>query len=155
MIWTHLEFGKYKGKTLPQVLFADPDWFFWAVESDAFKSRPNLAAQAQDLFRKATRIRVPQSGSETLVAEHYIHAPTMKYSHFILVPEDRPSHQGSSPTMRGALIDMSFPRRIAKYDKTGSKMLLASLKEVWFGSKSARMTKERCEQFFDDATNFG
>jgi len=30
MTWTELPFGKYVGMTLPQVLFTDPGWFFWA-----------------------------------------------------------------------------------------------------------------------------
>jgi len=30
MAWSTLPFGKHKGKTLPQIVFADPDWFFWA-----------------------------------------------------------------------------------------------------------------------------
>lgn len=33
MSWTALEFGRHTGRSLPQVMFADPDWFFWAVEA--------------------------------------------------------------------------------------------------------------------------
>ncbi len=39
MPWTELPFGKHKGKTLPQVVFSDPDWFYWAVEKNIFKSK--------------------------------------------------------------------------------------------------------------------
>ena len=28
--WTQLTNTKHKGKTLPQVIFNDPDYFFWA-----------------------------------------------------------------------------------------------------------------------------
>jgi hypothetical protein len=155
VIWTPLEFGKYKGKTLPQVLFSDPDWFFWAVGEGIFQKRPELRAQAEELRRKATQIRVPQTNaSESLAVEHYIHRSTMKYSHFVLVPEDQPAHQGASPSFRANVIDMSFPIRIAKYDKTGCSLLVDSLKEVYFGSRSARMTKGRCEAFFNDDANF-
>lgn len=157
MSWTEVAIGKFKdnSKTLPQILFSDPDWFFWAVETGIFQNRPRLHAEAADLQRKATHIRVPQKdAAERQVVEHYIHAPTMKYSHFIVVPESKPSHTGSSPSMRADVIDMSFPRKIAKFDKTGCKLLIDSLKQTYFGSKSKRMTKALCEQFFDDGGNF-
>jgi len=47
MKWTELDFGRYRGKTLPQVLFTDPDWFLWAVEEGAFRSKPGLAEEAE------------------------------------------------------------------------------------------------------------
>jgi hypothetical protein len=154
MNWNTLNFGKHKGKSLPQVLFTDPDWFFWAVENNVFDSRPLFKTQAQDLYRKARCIKVPQKEDERLVAEYWIHRPTGKFSHFDLVPENLPKHKGASPTFRSKSIDMSVPRNIAKYDKTGCKSLLLSLKHYLFGNKSTKMTRERCEQFFEDSTNF-
>ena len=38
MNWTPLNFGKYEGKTLPQVMFKDPDWFFNGYEKGYFKN---------------------------------------------------------------------------------------------------------------------
>jgi hypothetical protein len=38
MAWSTLNFGKHAGKTLPQIVFADPDWFFWAIETNVFKA---------------------------------------------------------------------------------------------------------------------
>jgi hypothetical protein len=31
MIWTTIPFGKHQGKTLPQIVIDDPDWFFWIL----------------------------------------------------------------------------------------------------------------------------
>jgi hypothetical protein len=53
-----------RGLTLPQVLFKDPGWFFWA------HTRPlhgDVAYEVAALYPKATRIRVP--GTERLVVE--------------------------------------------------------------------------------------
>ena len=33
MNWTTINFGKHQGKTLPQVILDDADWFFWAYEN--------------------------------------------------------------------------------------------------------------------------
>ena len=154
MSWTELDFGKHRGLTLPQVLFKDPDWFFWAVSNDAFRARARLKSEALDLNEKARQIKVPQFGRDALVVEYWIHSPTRKFSHFDLVPESRPHHVGSSSTHRSNVIDMSYPRCIAPYDKLGCKSMLSSLKHYLFGSKSARMTKQRCEDFFDEPQNF-
>jgi hypothetical protein len=34
-----LKGGKYAGRSLPQILFLDPDYFFWAVEKKVFQGR--------------------------------------------------------------------------------------------------------------------
>lgn len=154
MSWNTLNFGKYKGRSLPQILFSDPDWFFWAVENNVFENRPTFRSEAKELYKKARKIKVPQKGPERLVVEYWIHRPSEKFSHFEIVPESRPTHEGASPTFRSASIDMSVPRNIAKYDKTGCKSLLDSIKLYLFDSKSARMTRERCEKFFEDSSNF-
>jgi hypothetical protein len=30
-MWSKLYFGKHVGKSLPQILFYDPDYFFWGI----------------------------------------------------------------------------------------------------------------------------
>lgn len=152
--WTTLDFGENEGRSLPQVLFTNPDWFFWAMERNAFKNYPSLIFQSTDLAKKAKRIKVPQSGPEILVVEHFIHRPTKKYSHFMLIPTSQPVSPGSSPAYRQDVIDLSFPRQVAPHDKTGNKNIIRSLKSVYFGNMSARMNRDRCEAFFSSPDNF-
>jgi hypothetical protein len=154
MTWTQLDFGKHKGKTLPQVLFSDPDWFFWAVETGVFNTRPRFASEAKLLDERAQKIKIPTGEHSDPVVEYLIHRPTMKFSHFKIVPREQELHEGASPAFRLSVIYMSVPRRIARYDKLGCKSLLSSLKFYLFGSKSARVGKERAEAFFADAANF-
>jgi hypothetical protein len=154
MSWTELNFGKHAGKTLPQVLFADPDWFFWAIDNDVFGKRPALLPEAEILHMKARRIRIPGAKSGAMSVEYVVHPSTGKFSHFDLVPRDREPHDGSSPTFRSTVIDMSVPRQIARYDKLGCRSLVSSLKFHVFGSTSARITRDRAESFFSDEANF-
>ncbi|AHK05179.1 MULTISPECIES: exodeoxyribonuclease X C-terminal domain-containing protein [Rhizobium/Agrobacterium group] len=42
--------GKYKGKTLPQLLLTDPNYFSWAMEQDDF-FRSGLAKEAADILQ--------------------------------------------------------------------------------------------------------
>jgi hypothetical protein len=56
MIWTTVKFGKYSGKTLPQIVLTDPNWFFWAAD---ILYGP-LATEAETLKRRARGIRIPK-----------------------------------------------------------------------------------------------
>jgi hypothetical protein len=152
MSWTILNFGKYKGKTLPQVLFSDPDWFFWAIEDGILKDRgPVLHEEAIDLNYKARNIKIGSG----LKAEYSKYRPTMKFAGLELVPQGSPLHQGSTPTSRKDVIDLSVPRKMARgRDVFGNRLMLASVKYCLFGSKSVRMTKKCCEDFFDNPDNF-
>jgi len=152
MPWSIVKFGKHLGKTLPQIVFSDPDWFFWAIEEDVFKG--SLSGEAKVIYVRARAIRIPNNNTGDLVAEYFVHPPTGRFYHMEIVPVSQPRHEGSSPSFRSDVIDLSVPRQIASYDKLGCRSLLSSVKDVLFGSKSARMTQERCGAYFDESTNF-
>lgn len=154
MAWTELWFGKHRVLTLPQVLFKDPDWFFWAWDGGVFADKENIQGEVEEISRKARTIRILQQGDEPLVVEHYIHGPTRKYAKFDIVPSSRPEHKGASPTFRESVIDMSVPRRLASRDKLGYRHFLGDLQSHLFGDSRHVMTKKRCEAFFDDGRNF-
>ena len=105
-------------------------------------------------MREPRAIRIPNNGAGDLKAENVVHPPTGKFGNMEIVPASRPLHQGSSPAFRKHVIDLSVPRNIAPYDKVGCRALVSSAKHVLFGRTSTRMTKERCEAFFDNPANF-
>jgi hypothetical protein len=107
MSWTAVRNGKYEGKTLPQIIFLDPDHFFWAVEIDIFKNNKTLASEAKKLNYKARNIRIP----EGIKAEYWIHRPTGKFDHMDLIPEDRP-HQSWTYSRGG--VKISKPLKIKR-----------------------------------------
>jgi hypothetical protein len=153
MTWTPLDFGRYQGKTLPQVLFSDPDWFFWAVEEGAFHKRDELKAEAALLYERARRVRIPARYGAGAVAEYWIHPSSFKFARVEIVPGDKPEPGETSPTLRARVIDFSAPRRLAPYDKTGGRILIGNLKEILFGG-NVRLTRARVEAFFSDPANF-
>jgi len=71
-----------------------------------------------------------------------------------LVPESLSHHRGSSWTLRKDIIDLSVPFLSRRYDKRAGKIIISNLKHIIFGNKSHKMTKERCEEFFNDESNF-
>ena len=103
---------------------------------------------------RARAIRIPNNSAGKLEAEYVLHPPTRKFGNMEIVRASRPLHQGSSPAFRKDVIDLSVPHNIAPHDKLGCRTLVSSVKYVLFGRTSTRMTKERCEAFFDNPANF-
>lgn len=158
MPWTPVELGKFrgKGKTLPQILFKDPDWFFWAWENGCFANPAAVFEEASRIQAKARTIRIPpQRGSTAPSAVEYrFDSRTGDFVNLQIVPASRSASVGTTPTYRTDCFDLSIPRQQRNYDKGGYKGFLSSLKFALFGDASARMTRERCEAFFDNPDNF-
>jgi hypothetical protein len=49
MSWSVVPFGRYRGKTLPEIIMLDLDWFFWILP----KLYGKLGTEARDLARKS------------------------------------------------------------------------------------------------------
>lgn len=154
MIWTVLNFGKHKGNSLPQIMFTDPHWFYSAFEDGTFDDRGDLRAEADDIFYKSTTIKIPQKGKETLVAEYRIHAEPQNSIGFKFVDQGRLLSECTSTVFRRFVIDLSIPGKIDGYNKLGYKIFLMNLKYYLFGSEKIKLTKERCEEFFNNNDNF-
>ncbi|TBF87945.1 hypothetical protein ELG72_37895 [Rhizobium leguminosarum] len=144
--------GKHKGKTLPQILLTDPDYFFWAMEQDDF-FRGHLATEAKDIHRKARRIKIPKPDPDNWRVEYFL-SPDGKFAHFDIVESNRPPHVGSSRTSRAATLDFAYVRQTKDYDKLGYKLFIKSFKYFYFDSETARLSQSKCEAFFDEPSNF-
>ncbi len=153
MRWKTLRFGKHDGESIPEILLHDPDWFFWAWSRGVFNESSNYFDEAVVAHAKATSIRIPQTRTERLDVEYTFH-PDGTCLGFDLVPSNRPRHQGSTRTARSDHIDLSVPHRAASYDKLGNRQFLRSVKSCLFGDPAAHMTRQSCEAFFNDDSNF-
>ncbi len=146
MVWTPLKTGKYKGRTFPEIVFIDPDWFFWAYEQCEFAG--DLAREATDVYLKAKSIRIP----EGKVVEYVKHRPSGKFAYARIVDIDSPYNRDKA--IRRPCLDLSVPRALASYDKSGGKVLVRQIKQICFGSSKYRLTRERAETFFGNNDNF-
>jgi hypothetical protein len=148
-MWSTLHFGKHKGASLPQVLLTDPDWFWWALEGDVFRPGTKLAAEAEDLAAKARHVRIPKLDPENWRVQYFF-GRDGKFHRFEIVAASLPPFPG----IVSGHLDLSIVRKHARYDKLGNHLLLKGFKAYYFGSPNARLTRERCEAFFDEPTNF-
>jgi hypothetical protein len=128
MAWMPLDFGKHKGRTLPQIVFTDPDWLFWAMENNVFAKRPLLKSEADTIWKRAQRIKIPPKKPLGSKVEYVIHPGVGKLAWVDVVSPDHPHHDGASLTIREDYFDMSFPRNIANYDKLGGKIIIKAIK---------------------------
>jgi hypothetical protein len=157
MPWTSISFGEHQGKTLPQIIFKDPDWFFYLYNRGAFDNKSaEEKEEADQVYRKAKNISVPQIyEEERSIVEYICHPSTGKIGTLRIVPESRPPHEGSSPIFRRDKIDLEIPREIAGgKDKQGNKNMIKALKHYLLGNERIHLTKKRCEEFFENNDNF-
>jgi hypothetical protein len=152
MNWTPLNFGEYKGKTLPQVMFKDPDWFFWGFEKGAFSG--SLKKEAQTIYARATSIRIPDKDGRKMLAHYIIHRPDGSFGTIALVEDLGSKFTYPSIMIVKNVIDMRFPRSLKNYDKLGYKNLIIKIKAIVFGDSNVWMTKKKCEAFFNNDDNF-
>jgi hypothetical protein len=152
MPWTKIHWPcKYKGETLPQVLFRDPSWFFYMIENRKFGDKGRIAEEARELEQKARNIRIPNNEGGNLVVEYTHQLSDYSFACLEIVPKTRELHSRSN---RKDVIDLSYPGQYKSYDKLGYKLLLSKLKFILFGNSNCRMTKRRCETFFEDDNHF-
>jgi hypothetical protein len=56
--------------------------------------------------------------------------------------------------IRAGHLDLSFPRSLKRRDKFGYRLLLRKFKRYFFGNERSALTKKRCQDFFEDQSNF-
>jgi hypothetical protein len=145
MRWTVIPFGKYEGKTLPEIILRDLDWFFWVAP----KLYGKLAHEAQNLRRKVRAIKIPNRRGKKLEVEYRYEMGGGFYG-FAFV--DATSGQYSRWSNRLPYLDLTRALR-GKYDKRAGRILNRDFRIHYFGEHK-RLTKQRCEEFFSDERNF-
>lgn len=153
MIWITIDFGKHEGKTLPQVLFTDPDWFFWSMDKGIWKNKNSfLQEQFYFIYERAKKIAIPDNESDDLVIEYNLSNGSV-YG-FDIVKKDAPRHTGSTRTFRKPLLNLKITREQKGYDKQGYKHFISDFKSKILKNPKIRFTKKVCESFFEDESNF-
>ncbi len=144
--WTIVPFRKYEGKTLPEIIVRDLDWFFWVLP----KLYGKLADDAQELARKARGIKIPKSDKGKLMSNI-----SLKWDQGSAVFRSlkQIGQKYSRWTTRLPYLDLSWPLRRKKYDKRAGCIMMRDFRINYFG-KHKRLTKARCEELFSNDRNF-
>jgi hypothetical protein len=152
--WTPLPGGKYTGKTLPQVLFADPDYFYYLYSPDP-RSFSEVRWQADVIAERAKHIAIPPAHGAKQVAEYFLNeGDHRRFEGVVLMPETQKLPLPVKSKGRKDVFDLSYPRLIAPHDGNAGKRLVEQVKEFVLHDRWLRMNKRLCEQFYDDPSKF-
>jgi len=146
--WTPLKFGKHEGKTLPQIVLNDPDWFFLGVDLCALPWTTRFWGALDRM--QSTKHNNTETRSRKLAGWILLLADD-KFSGFSIVKAEIAGIE-SGKCQISSHLDLSYPWQSRPYDKLGNKMMLKSFKHYYFGGSS--LTKEKCENFFYRSKNF-
>jgi len=148
MNWSTVPFGKYEGKTLPQILLLDPDWFYYMLP----KFYGRLAVEAQDLARKAMAIKIPGDEAHKKLVEYWCERERPPGSSgFGFVDANSPCYNDWA--IRRPYLDLLIVCRASPYDKRGCRRLIQCFRHRYFGPNT-KVTKERYEELFSNEDNF-
>jgi hypothetical protein len=145
MIWTTVNFGKHKGRNLPQIVLSDPNWFFWAVDI----LYGQLASEAKILERRARNIRIPKPNPKKWEVE-YRRDRDDRFLGCGIVEVN--SHKHSALFERLPHLDLAYVRRGNVHDTRDCRVLIRDFRRLYFAGLN--LTKQRCEQFFENPDNF-
>jgi hypothetical protein len=151
MYFPKLRRGKYKGKTFPEVLLTDPDWFFWVQKNGKFGSLQKN--ERTSLYVRAISIKIPDVKGIPAKAMYILKPGTKLLVEVKIVPKEDNSVNSPDAFFSDAL-NLEIPSQFGVNSKYYSNPVLALVKRIYFGSSSAQLTKEQCEEFFANGLNF-
>ena len=144
-----LDFGRHYRLTLSQVVFRDPDYFFWAYEGGVLASH-GYGSRAAGIYERATHIRIPRMGPEPWVAEYAVRGGRLWGVEVVPASQYR---DFSAPRL--PWLDLSYARRVCGgKDKTGAELIVRAVKLAWYGDPSERMDRKKCDDFFKSDEHF-
>jgi hypothetical protein len=124
MRWSPVPFGKYRSKTLPEIILQDPDWFFWMLS----KLYGKIGEEAQELARRARSIQIPKRGRERREVEYefdteIIGLPALSLSTPTALLPDRPS--GCHTSISGGFFagNMTSEQAVSWFEISGDAIL--------------------------------
>jgi hypothetical protein len=152
MDWTVSNFGRRRGNlSLPQLLFRDPDFFFFKMRTGGLD--PMIQAEANTIYARATSIKIPPINGIDHDAQYIINT-SRRGSSFAALSFIRKNPPYPTSMTESDVIDMSYPQRLSRYNKGGYKRMIKDIKWLYFADRSHYMTRKRCEEFFDDTSHF-
>ena len=147
MSWSKLNFGKHAGRTLPQVVLSDPNWFFWAISKDIFVGK--FASEAKTIDHRARNIGIPKRNPKKWEVE-YRWDRDGRFLGFGFIKAKAVFHARFSSYMPH--LDLAYVRQGNIHDIRDCRVLIRDFRCFYF--KGLNLIKRRCEEFFEDEGNF-
>lgn len=167
MNWEKINFGTNKkviGKTLPQIMFIDPDWFYTQYEYKDSFLRKKFVDQAEMIYKRSRNIKplnghyikyfLFYDGSSDGFVPITINEAEEKYKECIeksVFLENIDMLDSQKFTIRKR-IDLKYPKELKNYDKKSYKIFITQVKE--YLNMNKRITEKQAIDFFENNNNF-
>ncbi len=167
MEWNKMNFGavaNIQNKTLPQIIFINPDWFFFQYERDNSYLRKKFGIEADYIYKRVRNIKPKENHyikhflfcdytSDGFSPINITEAKT-KFLEYIETGSycqdiDYLDSQQFTILKR---IDLRFPKSLKGYDKQSYKFFIKELKDYLFDGK--RISEKKAIDFFENEENF-
>jgi hypothetical protein len=151
MEWTGVPQKKHKGKTLPQIAFHDPYYLMWLI-TEATLYGP-LVLEADKMRRRVSRIIL--KGRKRRSYEFAWDFDPWEFRGVYVALPVPPKTRQPRDGERTQFLDLGMLKSHGRFAKADYKLFRAQIIEILFGDPSRKMTKKRCEGFFNNPRNFG
>ena len=149
--WSEFKFGKYKGRTLPEIPTGHPDWYYWHFRRKLFS--PPLDEEADLIGYQLGNIKPLGSDPENWRFEYICNNDgTGKLLDIELLRADEVVLPSPINKQIIGVYSFLWPRFWMGYDKSCSELLFAAFQIYYFAGSG--IIKARCEAFFSNPVNF-
>lgn len=153
--WTTFNLGCKKERSLPDLAFNDPDYFFWAYKVDAFSTAGVPKDEIKEAYNKATNIRILSDTGEKMYAYYSMIEWQHRFKELRIAPKFASWIKlYKDKTIMESVINLEYPSMLMKKDKSGYRKMKTVVFDNLFDRNYRRMPKQLCEEFFSNDKNF-
>lgn len=138
-------------KTLPEIIFEDPDYFLWGYEKNIFSKSISLQYEADELYDKIRNMKIPENDDNKLVCEFCKNPKTGKLD---ILQLNNCFDRDKNCVYSNRSIDISLPRNYEINPLENTNVLLPQLFKILFGDANIKPSKNLCIEYFNDESNF-
>lgn len=153
MYWAKVDFGTHKGKTLPEIILQDPDYFIWCIDKAIFNNHPELVDEADSLWRKMRSIKIPNNENNEMVVDYKIDNEKSEINRIILNGVD--TQRDKNTVHRAGYLDLSFAHYYSNEKRNATIKVLPEIFKIVFGEMKIRPSIVEFEEFLLNEDNFG
>ena len=148
--WTPIDFGKYEGLTIPELIFLDASYFYWALTSNLFKNMLQLEAVVVE--SRLRHIKVPKAVAVPSV--FVIRLKNDVFEDFAIVEKSIASRKKSNNVRITSCLDFSLVSRPDHATDRARQVMIDKIKYHFFEKDSDRLKPRDYEQFLGDPDKF-
>lgn len=150
--WSRIPGGRYRGRTIPEIAFLDPDYLFFCAENNVFaKWGRRVGLEGMLAVERMRNIKIPGTKPSHAIFIFNLNGEFLTME--IISEKERWDVNGREVIYRSDRIDLGLIRNIRPRDFSAYARLLAIVKREVFGS-TIYPTVPDFEEFFSNVDNF-